>query len=102
MGTTTIQIDLQEGFEKDTVQMFIDGQEVYNEQKVQTRYQISHADTIKYETTHASVNIEIYLSEKNIKSTIYIDVRQTPYLGINISTDGKIIFNPSSKPFGYL
>ena len=102
MNSSTIHISLQEGFQKESVNIVIDGNEVYRKQDVSTRHQIGLADTVEHETDLPIADVKIHLPEKNKKASIKIHVRQNPYLGIDLDTDGNVRFKSSSRPFGFL
>lgn len=62
----TLQVDLREGFNGDTVIVRIDGQEVYRRSGVATNYSVGLADSFRAEVAGGDVRVEVMLPEKGL------------------------------------
>lgn len=97
-----LHIALQEGFMNDTVSIRINGEKVFHKEAVTTRLQIGLADTLEFDTPQGSVNVEIDLPLRHLSESTALNISTTVYLGISILPEGRISFNTSHEPFGYL
>jgi hypothetical protein len=95
-------IDLQEGFDGDTVTVAVNGTEVIRRAHVTTKNQIGWAYVSERVEAQGDVLVEIRLSERNIEGATRVHVTQPVYLGISIATDGSVSWQPSPTPHGYL
>ena len=99
---TLLKIDLQEGFVNDTVVISLDGKEVFRSTSVKSRTQIGFAHSMELQIEKDSVIIEISLPLKNISEEISLEVLVPTFLGVSITHEGKIDWQISKEPFGYL
>jgi hypothetical protein len=97
-----IHIDLQEGFEGDTVLIRVNGEEVFRRPVVKTRLQIGLADSIQLELPAGLVNIEVALPLRKLSESKALQVSAAVYLGVSVTREGKISYRISKEPFGYM
>lgn len=95
-----LAIDLQDGFEDDTVILQVNGENVYHKEDVSTKLLLGLADSFKTEVEKGPIKIDISAQTKGIKKTISLDVSADTYLGISI-VNGIIEYIVSNEPFGY-
>jgi hypothetical protein len=98
--TETFQIDLQEGFDGDTVVIQVNGREEYHEHNVTTSLLTGYAHTISAQVPPGQVNIEILIPTRNISKTEFIEMPEHKYLGVSVQHN-EIETIKSSVPFGY-
>ena len=96
-----LRIDLQDGFEGDTVVVKINNKELYRKKGVKTELTLGYADSLETEVPEGQNTIEIELPEKNIFESISLTVSSPVYLGLSVS-DGKIVARQSKEFFAYL
>ena len=96
-----LRIDLQDGFEGDTVVVKINNKELYRKKGVKTQLTLGYADSLETEVPEGQNTIEIELPEKNIFESISLTVSSPVYLGLSVS-DGKIVARQSKEFFAYL
>lgn len=95
-----LHIALQEGFAGEPVTISIDGQEIYRKDDVLTRTQIGLADSI--ETTHDPGPAAIEIRARDKMATITPTLAGDLFVGISLSSDGRIVHKSSSQQFRYM
>jgi hypothetical protein len=95
-----LHIALQEGFAGEPVTISIDGHEVYRKDEVLTRTQIGLADSV--ETTHDPGTATIEIRARNTTATITPTITGDLFVGVSLSTDGRIVHRSSSQQFRYM
>ncbi len=95
-----LEIDLQEGFADDAVQITADGQEVFNQKGVSTDYSIGLAKKLRCELPEKRVTIEVTVSSRKLSASTEVDTGATKHLGVSLG-EGEIVFQPQSKGFIY-
>lgn len=96
-----LTIDLQNGFEDDTVLIKVNGAEVFQATKVSTRYQIGLARSVKLHAVEARSVIEIILPERVLSKSVDLDTSSPVYLGVSMTPEREITHRISSGPFLY-
>jgi hypothetical protein len=98
-------IDIQEGFEDDTVTIKINGKEVYKKNHIKTSLRKGPTDTYNQPVQEGPVTVEVSIPTKNLQDKITITAKDKTYLGISITNDPnqrkKIRFITLPEPFGY-
>ncbi len=103
MGETiTLQLDLQEGFDGNTIVILIDGQESWRKKGVQTKYQIGLADSFSTRVPTGTVKITIEQPDMHQTHNISLPLDGPTYVGIVRSEDGCITHKEQIQPFHYL
>jgi hypothetical protein len=92
-----MRVDLQDGFDKDHVEIYVNGAAVLAEEGVTSRRQLGLALSTEIEVPAGALEIEIRIPTQNISKTFSVD---TPNLGISIR-NGEIEIITSGKRFGY-
>jgi hypothetical protein len=95
-----VQIDLQEGFNNDVVEIYVNGQKVLEREGVTTKRVLGLALSSEIEVPDGPVDIEIKVSTKNLSKSFSINASDTPNLGISIQK-GELKSITSKRRFGY-
>ncbi len=98
---TQITIDLQEGFENDTVVIRMNGQEVLMHENVSTRLQIGLADRFELQLSQGSNMIDIELPVKKIKIKKEADLKIDQYWGVTYHAEGRLTIREQPHEFWY-
>ena len=93
-----LNIDLQEGFEGDRVEIQVDGRTVSRD-SVKTRYQIGLADSIRISAGADAKLVTVTLPDRGLSGTF--ELTGAPYLAVSIK-DGAVAFTPSHESFRYM
>lgn len=101
-GMSSLHIDLQEGFEDESVIIKVDGREVFNKPNVRTRTQIGRADSVVAEARGRVSDVEVILPEKGRSRSIAVDSEEGSHLGVSVLRDGEIEVRVAREPFGYV
>jgi hypothetical protein len=92
-----MRVDLQDGFNNDRVELYVNGVKVFAEEGVTTRRQLGFALSAELDVPAGTDELEIKIPTRKLSKTISID---TPNIGISIR-DGAIEIITSEKRFGY-
>ena len=96
-----LHVAFQEGFETDTVVVYIDGNEAFRKDDVKTRLQIGYADSFENMLAADSVAMTIVLPNRNLSQTVQLRLTAATYVGVSIE-QGKINSRIADQPFGYV
>lgn len=96
-----LRIDLQEGFEDETVVIKVAGKEAFRKSNVRTKLQIGLADSFETTIEDGPVTVEIALPSKNLSEEIEVQGSTAAYLGVSV-IEGKIEHRISHEQFGYV
>lgn len=93
-------IDLQDGFDDDVVEIYVNGEKALQKEGVTTRRIVGLALSSEIEVSDGTNDIEIRVPTRNLSNTFSVDTSETPNLGISIR-DGELKSITSTKRFGY-
>ena len=96
-----LNIYLEEGFLKDTVLIFINGEKIYYKEGLTTHAVIGLADSFTTSISNGQVEIEIVFTNRKISRKITIDPTTTSHLAISVK-DKDIHYRVSKEPFSYM
>ena len=96
-----LHIAFQDGFASDTVIVTVNGAEKYNKHNVSTNLVISRADTVDVEIEDRTAHVTVSVPSRATRSTLTVDVIDTPYLGVSINNHGELTIIPSKESFRY-
>jgi len=92
-----MRVDFQDGFNKDHVELYVNGRKRIEAEGVTSRRQLGLALSTELEVPAGTVEVEIRVPTQNLSKTLSVD---TPNLGISIR-NGEIEIITSGKRFGY-
>lgn len=96
-----LHVALQEGFSDDTVEVRVNGAQVFRKSGVSTRTQIGFADSVETEVDADAVDLTISLPNKSLSKSLVFPLSEPIYVGVSVEAQG-ITFNVSMEPFGYV
>jgi len=96
-----LKIDLQDGFNEDSVIIDINGHEIFRGQKVSTKLLLGFADIIETQVPEGNSEIRISLPDRSMESRISLHIEKDTYLGISLTKKG-VESHFSETPFPYL
>jgi hypothetical protein len=85
-----INVALQDGFDRDTVVIRVDGSEAYRGEQVTTRTQISHADDMQLEVPERPFALEVEVPDQGVRESLELDPRVQPNVALSLR-DGQIV-----------
>jgi hypothetical protein len=97
-----IPIDLQDGFKDDTVVILLDGREAFRDEAVSTRFQIGRAKSVKLQAPEGRTELTVEVPTRNARASATIDTAKPVFVGISLTTQGKLQVRVQEQPFGYL
>jgi len=95
-----MRIDLQEGFNSDDVEVYVNGAKVRDWKDVTTKRMLGLAASAELEVPDGALDIEVKVPTKNLAKTFSVESSDTPNLGISIH-NGELKSITSKKRFGY-
>jgi uncharacterized protein YcfJ len=98
----TLHIALHDGFRGNHVTIQADGRSVYDKTGVTTNLSISRADAFDVTLSAKTVRLDVSVEPTGSKGSTTIDVTEYPFVGVSLSQDGSISFQPSKAPFRYM
>lgn len=99
--TTTLHIDLQEGFQLDAVIIRIDGQQVFHQDKVTTDQRIGRAAGVEASTAKHEVVLEVEIPKRKLKAVQRVTPAEAAHIGISVEA-GSLRFRTSAQAFYYM
>lgn len=96
-----LHIALQDGFDDDGVDVFVDGKRIIHEERVRSDPRIGLAYALDVTVHAATVLVGVRLPRRNVAGSISVDTARTAYLAVSVR-DGALLFTASAVPFGYV
>lgn len=97
-----LHIALQEGFHHDEVRVSVDAREVLATTDLSTRRQTGYAASVDVDVTRSPVMVEVVLRKRGVTQSKSVPVDRPTYVGLSLTSEGKLVWNTSHEPFGYL
>ena len=95
-----LSVDLQDGFDGDTVAVQADGQEVARRENVRTRRMLGLATSLSIQIPNEATKITISVPTKGITQDLAIPAGIRSYIGASVA-NGKVEAIVSANPFHY-
>ncbi|MBD2100550.1 hypothetical protein [Leptolyngbya sp. FACHB-261] len=96
-----LRLDLQDGFQQDTVVIQVNGKEVFRRSQVETRLQLGYADSVEVNVPEGLTKIEIAVPSRKLSDSLKLQIAAPTHLGISLTSKGKIDYRTTSEPFTY-
>jgi hypothetical protein len=99
----TLRVDLQEGFQDDTVTVWV-GDEELQRSHVSTRLQTGYAGSLEVQVQEGAADVEVALPSRGTSKSIPVAFggADTVYLGLSVVSGDEISARVSHRPFRYL
>jgi len=97
-----LQVDLQEGFDRDHVVISINGETVLDEPNVSTRMQIGVARTIRHEVDAGGTSVQVLVTSRSAQWSEDRQITEPTFLGLTLTADDTLLAEWSTAPFRYL
>ena len=97
-----LHIALHEGFTDHTVNIRVNGREVYRKSGVKTDLAISRADAVDVDAGSAKAMVEVTVEPGGSHKSVEVDVSATPNLGVSREKDGQLTFVVQRDIFRYM
>lgn len=94
-------IELQEGFDDDTVIVLVNGAEVFHEEHVKTRMQIGRAGSTSVTLAEGVAQLEVRLPRTGSSASFKVPLKGPAWLGVSLDAARVPQFQLSLTPFGY-
>ncbi len=96
-----LQIDLQEGFAGDTVELWVNHQLAARYESVSTDLRVSLAQSHALELPPGDYHVEIRLPNRAIRASTDLSLQQDLYLGASIN-DNRMLLRLQTENFIYM
>jgi hypothetical protein len=97
-----LRIDLQDGFQDDSVVIKVNGTEVFRQTGVTTKYQIGVAGGTKVDVDADFALVEVAIPARDLAEVIEVQLAGPVFLGVSLNRDGSLDCRRQDRPFGYL
>jgi hypothetical protein len=97
-----VGIDLQDGFNDDTVVISHERRELVREQDVNTRFQIGKARSLEVALPEGEVRLTVEVLTQDLSKTVLLDTSGPVFVGVSITPERELEVKVQSTPFGYL
>lgn len=81
---TPLHIALEDGFDGDTVVLLVDGEEVFREEGITTRTQISLAESLELDVRPGPLRLRIDVPSQGVEQTFEVDAGRHPFVGLSL------------------
>jgi hypothetical protein len=95
-----LHVAFHDGFEDELVVVRVGGKEVFRDEHVKTRTQLSFAGAFDTEVEKRPVEIEVTLPARRLAGVTTVDPDTTRYIAVS-AYPGEIRWRVSTDPFGY-
>lgn len=92
-----LRVDLNEGFEDDTVTVQVNGAEIFCKEAVSTNYSIGVAEVITTEAPAGSLKIHIRVSTRQADKSLETEISSPLFVAVSLSPTGALSFQQSSE-----
>jgi hypothetical protein len=97
-----VTVDLQDGFKNDTVVISAQGHELLRDEAVTTRFQIGKAKSLQLAMPAGEVTLNVEVPTKDARTTVPIDTSKPVFVGVSLTTEGRLEVKVQERPFGYM
>ena len=99
----TLHLHLQDGFAGEPVEVRVDGRTAWEKAQVRTRPQLGLADAIELQVPRGEVSVEVRLAGRDAQAcAVTLDAARTPFLGVSLDAEGRLVHKLSPDTFGYV
>ncbi|MBD2120273.1 hypothetical protein [Trichocoleus sp. FACHB-262] len=100
---TVLHVALQDGFVNDKVIILVNGEEVFHQSDIKTKFQIGLAKSFEVPVSSGSARIQVQIPSKSLSETVDLEIQESPlYLGVSVTPDRQISLQVSQEPFRYM
>ena len=93
-------VDLQDGFQADTVEIRLNGELVREIENVTTSLLIGMATSVETQINAGKIVLSVNVLTRDVTSSLELDLLADTFVGVSLTADG-IDFIVSDSPFGY-
>ena len=103
MGRVTLTIDLEAGFNEDTVNIYVNRERVAYSEGVTTDYSVGLAGSVLVDVPPGLITLELSVPKRQISHTLDLEVGQGTSVRASISPQGELSINvrPAEQPREY-
>lgn len=101
MDEFVVHIELRDGFVDDHVVVTVNGEEVYDRERVSTRFQIGLADQTDIAIGEEAVTVRVAVPSQRAAAEVRFDVAAETWVGVSY-LENALQFEISSRPFWYM
>ena len=95
----TLRVDLNGGFDRDAVEVWIDEERRWRGDAVTTKFTLDLAASIPLEVPDGPTDVRIVLPEKALEQTIEVAVAGDTHLVARVENDELVVEQPTDAPF---
>lgn len=98
----TLHIELQEGFQDETVVILVNGSEILHQDHVKTRTQIGFAAASTATVAAGKAALDVVMPAADVRAPFEADIQADTWIGVSLDGARALHFKTSLAPFGYV
>lgn len=95
-----LRIDLQEGFQNDTVVIRVKGKQVLRKAGLTTKLILGYAEALEIEVPEGSMNVRVLVPTRKLARTIPVRIPRDNHIGVSVQGD-QIVYLFMDETMGY-
>ena len=95
----TLRIDLQVGFDRDPVEIWVDEERRWREEAVTTKFTLDLAASVPLEVPDGPVDVRVVLPEQGVEQTVEALVAGEAYVVARVEDDKLVIEQLAEAPY---
>ncbi len=96
-----LQIDLQEGFDGEAVEVRLDGEDHWQTPGARTRLQIGLADSFAKDVAPGQHRLEVQIASRDLRTSVDLNIEGPCWVGIELTRTGDLLARVSDTAFRY-
>ena len=94
----TLRIDLNGGFDRDAVEVWVDEERRWRGDAVTTKFTLDLAASIPLEVPDGTADVRIVLPDKGLEQTLEVTVARDTHVVARVEDDRLVITQPTDAP----
>ena len=95
----TLTVDLQEGFDGDAVEVFVDGERRWREEAVTTNVAVSLAASVPLEVPDGPADVRVAVPGRGLEAQLAVEGVGEVHLAANVADDGLRLERLAERPY---
>jgi hypothetical protein len=95
----TLRIDLQGGFDRDPVEIWVDEERRWREEAVTTKFTLDLAASVPLEVPDGPVDVRVVLPEQGVEQTVEALVAGETYVVARVEEDQLVLEQLAEAPY---
>jgi hypothetical protein len=99
LTVATVRVDLQGGFDRDAVEIWIDEERRWREDAVTTKFTLDLAASVPLEVPDGPADVRVVLPERGIEQSVEALVAGETYIVVRVEDDRLVLDQLAEAPY---